>query len=56
MILVIKWQRTCLNCVHILCFVEVELASDEIGYLAKAISKQKKKKRCDLAPSVYSKM
>lgn len=34
--LVIKWQRACLNCVRVLW--KVELVRDEIRYLAEAIS------------------
>lgn len=39
-ILDIKWQRTWVNCIHVLMFYKIELASNEPVYLAEEISKQ----------------
>lgn len=52
--LVIKWQRACLNCVCILW--KVELVSDEITYLAEAISNESVKKVTSFLLTACSKM
>ena len=56
-IFVIKWQRTWWDYVHVLVFLwEVELRSNEIGYLAEEISKQGIEGTAWILLIAYSKM
>lgn len=52
--LVTKWQRAWLNCV--LVFWNIELLSDDIGYLAEEISQQSVEGMDWFLLSAYSKM
>lgn len=54
---ILSWQQTWPNCVHILVFLwKVEFVNIEVGYLAEVISKQRVEGMVWLLLTAYSKM